>query len=506
MLDWTLTLPRDLQRDIQGLVQRDGGAESVLNRLYSILAPPPESQPPAKKPCLESPPPALGDACGLIRITEPIQDSTIIFELTQILFQSPFRKKMNFTFHLVEQNGNPTPVLSIVNPTTATPDYSIINLAQAVKSCFLVPILGNLTNSQKKNVVSLGLWLHEHASSKAPSSLSRDPIVCSLNLDLIRKQMVRTGKLPANADLLVQADGTRLAHEHDLSPIQGRLIDYFQRQFKLCGISLLNALPCCGNSLDYNTDVLVRVSTPERGCVIVLEAHNRAKDGSLFLVSCPDLSPYIVFGYKKPILFYDAQSIKLIQYANISRLTYSILITVVIESKEEVIEFSMIDQQSFPVVDEFVKRHNITDDSFNQELREKPEAQLKDGASSTRHEADKLNPQSVVTLSQMTQDVGDDETEDESYDEDAANATEDASLIGSGSDMGLENGDTDDFHAEAAGLEEEQNGRSRDNAENDATRGPTQHQTSNSLNHPRQNGDLDGESDTVFSHQVEEEA
>ncbi|GEQ66829.1 hypothetical protein JCM33374_g492 [Metschnikowia sp. JCM 33374] len=65
-------------------------------------------------------------------------------------------------------------------------------------------------------------------------------------------------------------------------------------------------------------------------------------------------------------------SLKAVSYSNITRFTFSMLVTLVnAEGNEESHDFAMIDQKSFQAIDDFVKRMNIEDNSFDEKHREK---------------------------------------------------------------------------------------------------------------------------------------
>lgn len=91
-------------------------------------------------------------------------------------------------------------------------------------------------------------------------------------------------------------------------------------------------------------------------------------------------------------MIFELSQIKHISYVNITRLTFSLLITIQRESedKEENLEFGMIDQQYYSILDSFIKSQRINDNSFDDELREKvkkgdtiePEDPLHDEANS----------------------------------------------------------------------------------------------------------------------------
>lgn len=300
---------------------------------------------------------------NIVDITTVIDPNSVIFDIQQVSFQSPVRKKLNLVFHLTEQNNIPIPILSIVNPTTNIPDLSIINLATSVKLCVLIPLLNNSTNHKKKMIASLCFWLDP--------VLKSDPIILQINLDLIKKNLVKLGKLPADID--DQFEDNESPHSLDLSRVQETIIDYFTRQFKLCGVNLINYLPgkkVFKNDFILNDDHAIALSRLGKPALIICDSHKGAKEGSLLLLSKNEISPaYIIFGFKKPILQYETSTILSKSYSNITRLTFNL--TLNIEGEPKPIEFSMIDQKYHHLIEEFLIENNIEDESFAQELREK---------------------------------------------------------------------------------------------------------------------------------------
>lgn len=370
MSSWRDSLPDSLKEQINRLIVTNPESSVVLDALYNYLNE--ESENKKRKIEQTNVKPESPHLSGAIRPEE------VIFELPQVSFQSPMRKKFNLTFHLMEQNNEPVPVLSIVNPATNIPEFSISDLKNSVRLCTIIPILGNTTNPQKKSIVSLCCWVKDEYASDPTKN---DPIVCQVNLDLIKKQMIKSGKLPSNIeDQLIQNNDSNDLH---LNAVHERIVDYFQRQFKLCGISLKNYLPSNGlikNNFSLNTDNGVAISTMESSIndFIILDAHKGSKEGSLvFLIS--NEASYIIYGFKKPVLLIDIKGIKSTSYSNITRNTFNILISMLNEKNEEkTLEFSMIDQQYFQLLDGFIKGQKINDDSFNEQLREK----IDDGSNS----------------------------------------------------------------------------------------------------------------------------
>ncbi|KAG7662494.1 RTT106 [[Candida] subhashii] len=370
---WISTLPHNLQEQVRFSIQKDANNLDVFNNLFTYLT---DSNNDSNKRRKESPTIAnVNSENGLIvRSEEPIPEESIIFEIPQVSFQSPIRKKMNLTFHLLERDGNPYPLLSIVNPTNMVPEISLINLETSIKLCMILPILGNSTNPIKKGVASLCFWINEEYCQD--TNISKDPIICQIQLDIIKKQMIKQGKLPADIESQFASPKNTLI----LNPIQERILDYFKRQFKLCGVNLINYLPCptlfqTQFSLNHDCAVaLIDNKAPSSSpLIIMVECHKGAKDGVLlFLKQNQYNSPYLIFGFKKPIQVFELSKVLNASYTNITRNTFSIVVTVLNDRNEErIIEFSMIDQAFFQIIDDFIKEHRISDDSFNTIHQEK---------------------------------------------------------------------------------------------------------------------------------------
>ncbi|ODV78870.1 Rtt106-domain-containing protein [Suhomyces tanzawaensis NRRL Y-17324] len=379
-MSWISSLPPDLQSKVQALVATHPASLDVLQGLWEYkeqrkrkknIDDHPGPVPDAAKTSTSAPSSAAGagtpakSAAGatIIKLSAPVEPSTVIFSLSQMSFQSPLRKRMDLTFHLVELEGQAVPVLSVVNKLVA--ELSIVNLDRAIRLCVLVPILGN-SNTSKKNIVCLSVWIHGH----------KDPIVCQLNLDQIKKQMVQEGKLPESVlDQPDEASGLLISSIHE------RIIDYFQRQFRLCGINLINYLPCSTlfkNEVLLHTDTAISLRLNLQGQkqgggqFVMVEAHKGLKDGSLLFLSENDFhGTYIIFGFKKPILVYEIANIVSTSYSSITRLTFSLLLTVVKNGVETSVEFGMIDQEYFQVIDDFIKAQSINDNSYDDSLKEK---------------------------------------------------------------------------------------------------------------------------------------
>lgn len=342
---WVQQLPPELQNDIKAVVEKDQSSFAAFDNLHAFL-----TGGTTKKRKLNAEP-------------EEIPPETIIFEINEISFYSPVRKRMNLTLHLVEEDGNPSPALSIVNPSNNIPELTFTGLDQAVKLCLLLPILGNTTNTQKKAICYLCFWMHDE-------NMSKDPIVCQMNLDLVKKLMIKNGKLPADIESKFITPRDALP----LNPIQERIIDYFKRQFQLCGISMMNYMPCVSifrNTFSLNDDNAIAMNTDgaSQPALVMVNCHKGAKEGVLILLQANKANPaHIIFGFKKPILVFEASQVLHTSYSNITRQTFSLNVVVLNKKQEQrELEFGMIDEKFYKVIDDFIKLQGINDATFNQE-------------------------------------------------------------------------------------------------------------------------------------------
>lgn len=422
-------MPPEIQQKIAAVVNKDASSLDAFTALYQHLAKPPAKKrktPEVKREQLPSIPPAPE-----VKVENGIQDHEIIFELPLILFQLPIRKKLSLIFHLIIQPDNtPEPALSIANSATRVPEISLKNLQQSIKLCVLLPILGNSTITAKKNTGALCFWLHDLAVTG-----KNEPIICQVNFDLIKKQLIKAGKIPADAESQLE-EGL----DDGIKPINEAIIDFLQRQFKLCHINLINYLPSSNpakNKLTINTDngIAVSMQANNENDLVIVAAYKGSRDGLLLLLSNNNVNPpYVIFGFRKPIILIERSKIKSISYHNITRLTFSVIVTVENEAKpngEEAIEFSMIDQKYYLIIDDFIATQEINNNSFDDQYREaKKETETAVEAPAAEGDSDNEDEDGTYTGA-VEEDHGD------SGDSDVAEEFDSAADSGSGSDEDL---------------------------------------------------------------------
>jgi hypothetical protein len=103
-----------------------------------------------------------------------------------------------------------------------------------------------------------------------------------------------------------------------------------------------------------------------------VKAFRGSKDGYLFF-----LPTGILWGFKKPLLFLPHERIAAVSYTSVLQRTFNLSVEVDVtvpgtddEATEE-FEFSMLDQEDFAGIDEFVKRHGLQDKSMAEQRKAK---------------------------------------------------------------------------------------------------------------------------------------
>lgn len=416
---WVDTLPEGLKGQVQELITTTPSSIPVLNELYQYL----QLQHETKRRKIDgnnsnnqngetSKNVNNGDAIKMlsdysISINRKLVEEEIIFELPSISFQSPVRKKMNLVLHLLPENGA-NPILLIVNSTTLIPELSFIQLDKSIRLCAFLPILGLSTQDAKRNIGSLCFWLHDEAVIDPGKN---DPIICQINLDLIKKHLIKTGKIPATVESQMEPQ----TQPQGIKPINEAIIQFLTRQFKMVGFNLINYLPSCNqnrNSLVINEDSGIAISHKANTIndMLLIEAYKGSKDGTFFLFNKNEFNPaYMGFGFRKPILLYLISDIESYSFSDITKYTFTINFEIhdAKREKTELVSLSMIDQKYYSLIDDFLKLQDIENNSFNESLREKPSN--KGGSGDANGSTD--TPDAIA----VGEDDDDDEEDDDNY-------------------------------------------------------------------------------------------
>ncbi|KAE8324125.1 hypothetical protein BDV39DRAFT_124852 [Aspergillus sergii] len=99
-----------------------------------------------------------------------------------------------------------------------------------------------------------------------------------------------------------------------------------------------------------------------------VKAFRGSKEGYLFF-----LSTGILFGFKKPLVFFAFENIDSISYTSVLQRTFNLNIVARPTSSDETqeLEFSMIDQADFAGIDAYIKKHGLQDASLAEARRAK---------------------------------------------------------------------------------------------------------------------------------------
>jgi Histone chaperone Rttp106-like len=93
-------------------------------------------------------------------------------------------------------------------------------------------------------------------------------------------------------------------------------------------------------------------------------AHRGAKEGYLYF-----LRTGILYGFKKPILWFPIDSIREVTFTNVLQRTFNLVIST--ESDLEGEEFGMIDQEVFSAIQKYTEKHEIQDASLHETRKAK---------------------------------------------------------------------------------------------------------------------------------------
>ncbi|KAI9923661.1 hypothetical protein ASPWEDRAFT_38338 [Aspergillus wentii DTO 134E9] len=99
-----------------------------------------------------------------------------------------------------------------------------------------------------------------------------------------------------------------------------------------------------------------------------VKAFRGSKEGYLFL-----LSTGILFGFKKPLIFFAFENVESISYTSVLQRTFNLNVVAQPSTGDETqeFEFSMIDQANFSGIDTYIKTHGLQDASLAEARRAK---------------------------------------------------------------------------------------------------------------------------------------
>lgn len=301
------------------------------------------------------------------KIVEPNENGkldsfNVIFKLEDASILSPLRKKLNFVFHLSQNDRQP--MLSLVKNDKI--EFSVSDLKTNISMATFLPV------AEKNNLIYLFIQYKSTLNSKY-----HDPILMTLSKDSTVHQFQKMGIIT-----------------NDIKDFS-KCVEYMRKQAILTGFRIID--PFNTNSKDHVKSFHV-------------ECHRGTKEGTLYFL--PD---HILFGFKKPILLFNSLDIESITYSSITRLTFNVTLTTKDEQKYE---FSMIDQTEYANIDEYVKTKQVLDKSMSEELKAKKKlrnSQQTDGEQSILKEAEaQINEKQAKNINDIAMD-SDDEQNDQDF-------------------------------------------------------------------------------------------
>ncbi|KAF2275259.1 Rtt106-domain-containing protein [Westerdykella ornata] len=166
-----------------------------------------------------------------------------------------------------------------------------------------------------------------------------------------------------------------------------------------------------------------------------VKAHRGSKEGYLFFTAGG-----IVYGFKKPLAFFDFAAINSVSYTNVLRNTFNLVIT----TPTQEVEFGMLDQADYEGINAYVQHHGLQDASMAAERRAKklninPPAE-KDEEGNGTATGEENGETELEKAARLMQEQEDEEEEDDDFDPGSEGESE-----GSGTDSEDEEGqDYDD--------------------------------------------------------------
>ncbi|KAF1358382.1 Rtt106-domain-containing protein [Lizonia empirigonia] len=184
-----------------------------------------------------------------------------------------------------------------------------------------------------------------------------------------------------------------------------------------------------------------------------VKAHRGSKEGITGYLFFTTVG--ILFGFKKPLAFFDFAAVNSVSYTAVLRNTFNLVIT----TPTQEIEFSMLDQENFAGINEYVQKHGLQDASMAAERRAKklnvnpPADKSKADGATTAGAQGEEEESELQKAERELQDQEDDEEEDDDFDpgsegESEGEGSESEDKEGGG---GYDEGDT----AEVEGEDEE---------------------------------------------------
>lgn len=291
------------------------------------------------------------------------KSKTTIFQLPNCSVICPMRKKLNFAISFDLQNKYNNIILSNKEDEV---QLQIKNTKKSITFAMFLPVI------ERDNLSYLLIKYDDE----------KDPLVLSLNKIEVIKHLSTLKKISIEENQTVDEKFQSCT-------------DYIRKQAILTGFKI---------SDPFNINSEINQS-------FLVSSYIKSKEGTLYF-----LPEHLLFGIKKPILILPISKIKSINYSTITRLTFSLTLILDDDSK---IEFSMIDQQEYDKINNYIVSKHVNDKSLSDELKAKVNAKQEakgDLSAALKEEGEKETV--VVKEEPMVIEKDDEEDSEDSGDDD----------------------------------------------------------------------------------------
>ncbi|KAI7286150.1 Rtt106-domain-containing protein [Hortaea werneckii] len=286
---------------------------------------------------------ANGSSEAAAQSVDPASFTTVL-ECKDVSFQIPARKKLKL--HMVRDSQDARrQEIRLVDQKTSVLEHSLP--ADQIEHAFCLPV-------PEKQQRQCNFVLLPKPGAVSPSGAPCEQVLFTLN-EIAPQEAISADQKTEEGDTLVSIA------ERDLSII---LAKYGKKITRPTEKNFASAIPQSHRKGEKAWHV---------------KAHRGTKEGYLWF-----LSTGILFGFKKPIAFFPFTSIDSISYTSVLQRTFNLVIAARDDppphqtddaaaepAEAQEIEFSMLDQQDFTGIDEYVKRHGLNDASMAAQRRAK---------------------------------------------------------------------------------------------------------------------------------------
>ncbi|KAK4549918.1 hypothetical protein LTR36_005219 [Oleoguttula mirabilis] len=300
----------------------------------------------------------------------------VSFEIKDVSFQIPARKKLKLQFVVQEQDSRKAE-LRLQNQQTGAIEHTLPG--DQIDQAFCLPV-------PEKQQRQWNFVLFPKPGATNPEGIPYEQVVFTMS------EMPPVGASSLSHQIL-ESDTFVTVTERELNRI----------------LSLHGKRVVIPDAVEFASSIPQSHRKGEKAYHV--KAHRGSKEGYLFF-----LDNGIVFGYKKPLAFFPFSSIDSVSYTSVLQRTFNLVIAARdsedADAKE--VEFSMLDQADFAGIDDYIKRHSLNDASMAADRRAKAYNVNKDKkAAEANGDAGAGDAEDGTELQKAEQQLQDEEDEEE---------------------------------------------------------------------------------------------